>query len=409
MAENETPFLSGLGDVLDRSGRGFRNIIERVTSPESEWGNWNKAIRLRKDAMQYIKDQGFLTDEAYEALSEAAAHYESPFQDREARDIWGEGHNKGARFNSPLNAIFSANMSADLDRAERGWGWDAEVKYMASKLLHEYGHYLDWNPSGVGPSGHRPTLFGKPRNVPGEYVSSQNISDVKETGGLIPGSPSVQAGDEPATDYGNVDWIPETEFDVAKEKAIAAGFSQGTDAYAFTNPREYLAEMFKYAAEDSVKGVIRPELRTVLDEQPWMRELFNRVLPNLSTVYEAREGEGTFSDLFEPPRFITDTLGPDPSEIDETDLDEVPRTHHIVGKNETLFEIAQKYGRTIHDFEAYNKVEDIDLIHEGALLRIPPAHGMYDRSHLQGRYGVIQKPPPPSDKMIPSFGAGGWS
>jgi hypothetical protein len=93
---------------------------------------------------------------------------------------------------------------------------------------------------------------------------------------------------------------------------------------------------------------------------------------------------------------------------EEQILGEVPRTH-IVRKDETLFEIAHKYGRTVHDFEAYNKIEDIDLIHEGALLRIPPAHGMYDRSHLQGRYGALQKPPPPSDKMIPEFGAGGWS
>ena len=258
MAESNTSFLSGLGNILGNvyggGGDGWvsdqiRNIIERipgVASPGSEPGDWNQAIRLRKDAMQYIKDQGFLTDAAYEALSEAVAHYEGPFQERQAKEWEGEGHDIRAWFSPEQNAIFGGSMSNELENIKSLGGWDKAVRDLAGTFLHEYGHYLDWNPSGVGRSGHRP----------GEEVK---------------GRPALtDRFQSPSPDFQTFQKIPRY---------------QGEDPYKWYNPREHFAVNFEEAALGAKTGGCSQQLGELISKNPAAALTFGRVIPNFSEAY----------------------------------------------------------------------------------------------------------------------------
>ncbi len=398
----------------------IRTTIERtpIGGPGTEPGDWNKMIELRKLAMQSIKDQGLLTDEGYAALEEAVANFEGPFQK------WQSPNSALAYFENPINAIYAGAAAeknvqsgpdetwldqvgdeAAMEHRYRSTG----VEELVAIILHEFGHYLDWNPEGGGMKGHIPTGVGGGIYSQSPSTSMQMMNTEADERWRDP--------EEVATDYRP----PVTDFDVSKYTALAYGADpkDHKSFYKWANPMEHVATVFEEAVMDSKKGLLTEEARRSLDENPWMREIFERVIPkeSLDVAHEAASEryyespdtglEGERKALSEKgiKRFI------EYEERKREDAKILDRGHYTIKPNDTLSKLSERFNISVGDLktnimqgrlggytlERQRDPNNPDKIYEGDIIVFPPESEQswnLDKSDpsVIGEFGEIQSP-----------------
>jgi hypothetical protein len=269
-----------IGDKIERPrgprrvlGAGVRGLVER-----------SENIERRMEAMQYIKDQGWLTDEAYASLEKIMSHPEGPIQSMitESFNELGPGQSTGGTFFGPSSVTLPQSLrrvSGEYPDIE-GVGYKRSVEELAHTIMHEFGHFLDQS--------------GGSLDVPFNKLGL----------GLIKQQLGPYVGINPPTTL-SAKMAKAEGLDVSAPAILSETERPAPSSYTTTSRSEHLADRFAEAAKEARENIasgkqISRDLQETILRRPDMREAFRNAIPG-------------FNDWL----WRTGDLGDDPSVIGE--------------------------------------------------------------------------------------------